>query len=1093
MTKSPLILFTSTLLLAASPAPSASAQNLVNPYTVASVTNICTGGDLHPAEVRIDDVLSNPAVGDDGKIHCKPGETLVFEPDIVFRRRAKAHQVTTFAETTLAETNTVRIRPDLDIDTTVRLGSGPLIQGKGSRIEWKAPMDAGNHGVSVTFTIQSSSCVIGGTADRTRTKVFALVVENGFGVSAVTPGGQVIEDGSYVSKNQDMELALTAELGSILPLGYDVSQLQWRVEPKDAGSFVTSGSVPDRGKVVQWKQNPRFTSLKEGDVGITVTAPGYGSSRFSFTVIEVASASGTLEVNASGGPYPSTYLPEVRDNVEFAAFISRLNNATRTLRRYTEVSGGPGSEVNRALILKQPQPPKPLEVIETLTFSQVPGAQPCKLQFHCDTGPAAGDFWVTFNETSNSFMHVDHVTVLEKDDCETPVLTGPTYAAAYGQITISIKPPPGKTFPATGNILVDLVSGPPGTVLRPSERLLAPAASSARISLARAGEYEFRISCGSKFATHKVRALDLAIVPDFTRDGVIDSMDTDVLRKGETPFAFWINDDNDGTTYNFALAYSEQDDEKDDEPNVNDNEVNGTRDLEDFDRLKLLVGGLEEEIRLGTMSVGLKWIVTGGVPPAIKVWRNLATAGGPEYLFSKAMAEQHTSLVNPGPVVAGTTYVIPADFWRDGGLSESQSYGNLLFEGWKAGQGKLCMVLLDAENNELAVGQGLSMDLKFSRDFIQRWSCGDADRGPIVPYYWDFTKSVDFGTPTQEEEKDLVLYVHGYNMAEYEKQRWIETTYKRLHWLGYRGRVGGFTWPCSQSTFYYDQSEFQAWRSARELNRLLKELKAQGYRVHLLAHSQGNIVASEALRLSGPNSRLVETYVATQAAVLGHNYNPKAELFPIVDKTPNVYMRYWRDGFDEHRPSLWPLFAVLPSYFAPEYIGNAAKKFANFYNPLDFALTMHGLNQTADGGFEVSNRNKPQSYSRDEIIGFYPELYQGADSVKYRYSDANGFDVELDLPGGPSVRTLKFDEDRYEIFSFCAQGRSKALGVRPTGGVFENNGYDLSLDRTFDGENFKFGDEHRWHSAQFRSDFASRWPYWQAFLGYCDLNATVDP
>ncbi len=46
-----------------------------------------------------------------------------------------------------------------------------------------------------------------------------------------------------------------------------------------------------------------------------------------------------------------------------------------------------------------------------------------------------------------------------------------------------------------------------------------------------------------------------------------------------------------------------------------------------------------------------------------------------------------------------------------------------------------------------------------------------------------------------------------------------------------------------------------------------------------MAHSMGNIVAGEALRWPETNFQLVNTYVASQAAVTAHTYDDR---FPIT-------------------------------------------------------------------------------------------------------------------------------------------------------------------------------------------------------------------
>jgi hypothetical protein len=69
---------------------------------------------------------------------------------------------------------------------------------------------------------------------------------------------------------------------------------------------------------------------------------------------------------------------------------------------------------------------------------------------------------------------------------------------------------------------------------------------------------------------------------------------------------------------------------------------------------------------------------------------------------------------------------------------------------------------------------------------------------------------------------------------------------------------------------------------------------------------------------------------------------------------------------------------------------------------------------------------------------------------------------------------LAFPQDRYEAFSFAAGSWTVALGTRPCIGVF-GSATDLAAS-------FSYDNEHRWHSGQFRSDFASRRGYWNQFL-----------
>ena len=68
----------------------------------------------------------------------------------------------------------------------------------------------------------------------------------------------------------------------------------------------------------------------------------------------------------------------------------------------------------------------------------------------------------------------------------------------------------------------------------------------------------------------------------------------------------------------------------------------------------------------------------------------------------------------------------------------------------------------------------------------------------------------------------------------------------------------------------FDLSEYQAWQSGSGLRNLLTLLNGEypGH-VYLLGHSMGNVTVGEALRLSGA-TRLVNTYVSSQAALSAH-------------------------------------------------------------------------------------------------------------------------------------------------------------------------------------------------------------------------------
>lgn len=565
------------------------------------------------------------------------------------------------------------------------------------------------------------------------------------------------------------------------------------------------------------------------------------------------------------------------------------------------------------------------------------------------------------------------------------------------------------------------------------------------------------------------------LLVDADRDGVIEPNPTweNDLTTPKLPFRFWINDDDDevvnytwsttadnlvppgylspGIITPSIVSETEEDDKlvTTSSEDWKDLKPDCARDLEDFARLQIYIGGLHEAVKSGQLALGVKWVTVTSGNPSVRLHRHAESNGDSGYLFNPTAASSQLDMsFNEAvlQIVDGTNYLVegsstvplPARWFSN--LSEQNPKVNLLFEGGQAGTGELKLVILKKEGTtytEIGEGPGVWLDLKRPNELVERYSCGDGHLGAVSTVS-RHANSAQFPSPTKDEEKDYVLYVHGYNMAEFEKQRWIETTYKRLWHLGYKGRVGGFTWPCAQSAPPFDDSEERGWASAVELKNHLQNLKARGYRVHVLAHSQGNVLVSEALRQwkeAGNSTPLVSSYIASQAAVAASAYNPSAPLMPNPgNETPDVYSNYPPTG----RP-----------YFAPTDMTGAASRYVNFLNPVDYALT------SASGNFF--------SWEKDQAL---------KPNIGYGWNPFDGF-----YQGAAGIRTgpiYTFPADRFTIFSYCAKAKSVAVGAVITGGVFTGS---LNMENTL-----SFGPEHIYHSAQFRSSLSKRYQYWMGVL-----------
>ena len=208
------------------------------------------------------------------------------------------------------------------------------------------------------------------------------------------------------------------------------------------------------------------------------------------------------------------------------------------------------------------------------------------------------------------------------------------------------------------------------------------------------------------------------------------------------------------------------------------------------------------------------------------------------------------------------------------------------------GTGGLNLTIADGNGNALAQTTAY-IQIVDIKQMYERWTVGDnpsvaptstpipvTDGLPAGVSAFQYTPPTDTNTP-------YILFVHGWNMEPWEKDRFAETAFKRLYWQGYQGRFGEFRWP-TDCDFTGDLGQLvnnqmrkitlttantYAWQSGTGLLNMLNDLntKYPGH-VYVLAHSMGNVVAGEALRLAG-NNQVVNTYVASQAAVSAHTYD----------------------------------------------------------------------------------------------------------------------------------------------------------------------------------------------------------------------------
>jgi hypothetical protein len=517
------------------------------------------------------------------------------------------------------------------------------------------------------------------------------------------------------------------------------------------------------------------------------------------------------------------------------------------------------------------------------------------------------------------------------------------------------------------------------------------------------------------------------------------------------PYVFWVNNDFD-RSHTVDLTDTEQDDLKIAPTSDCNYKVGGNRvipcarDLEDFARLWM--AGVDSNLvaALPTNStLTLSWNDVEG-EPTIDLFA--AADPGIGYLTNATIAAKQ---IDPaqcpyiGRLGPGQQIQFTKSTWRT---------NQFIWCGVKYGGGGLTLTIADGNGNTLAQTKSY-IALVDIKQMYERWTVGEVWRlgvtntarlgveGPPGSLPFQYSPPTDTNTP-------YILLVHGWNMETWDKDHFAETAFKRLYWQGYQGRFGFFRWPTGNrfnsiisvafDARNYDNSESNAWASARGLLNKLTELNAQyPNHVYLMAHSMGNVVAGEALRLA--TNQVVNTFIAMEAAIPAHCYDASATTNS-TRSVPNRYAYYWTDS-------------------SPRYFNGAvgAGAYVNFYNTNDYAL-----------GYWVVNQNlKPDNGLP------YPGYHYSVSSLH-----PNGFYKQFGS-GTNDFHNLNFPSDTYEIFAYAAPAWSYALGAQANvGGFAQQNLIGVWPADQHPGHDYS---AHAWHSAQFRSDIISQWKFWDYALG----------
>jgi len=459
-----------------------------------------------------------------------------------------------------------------------------------------------------------------------------------------------------------------------------------------------------------------------------------------------------------------------------------------------------------------------------------------------------------------------------------------------------------------------------------------------------------------------------------------------------------------------------------------------------------------------------------------------ANTGGTDYLTDSQTANDQALYqysTSRGTATAGSPLTLSVLYSTFTQPTDKSSNIYLLFEGAGRGQGRLVVCIYQGTTKIAESAVGVDMDLKNIKELYERWTVGEGNGGTPsvpaqisgarlpygVPVGLDYSASGDPGlsVPGDPQGNAYILFVHGWNMQPWEKDTFAETAFKRLYWQGYKGKFGAFQWPTTlfNSLKAYDNGEFTAWQAAVPLEAKLHDLSSQYIGVYVLAHSMGNVVVGEALRRAKQDGygTVVNTYVATQAAVPGNCYDPNLTGSDLIS------------GFGLIGGEL----PITPNIYNSWMAVNAAGKLANYYNINDYALSKWQIDQRTKPD-NVAGDNSPYGYCGSLTAPPAPNGFFANYSPDNAFSSCGGTQLQL----GNAANVL----NRYEIMAFAAQPRSKALGgISNVAGFSPQN---LATTAIWPADTYPQPSgpysAHLWHSAQFEFTNAGMQGYWLALM-----------
>lgn len=351
---------------------------------------------------------------------------------------------------------------------------------------------------------------------------------------------------------------------------------------------------------------------------------------------------------------------------------------------------------------------------------------------------------------------------------------------------------------------------------------------------------------------------------DLNRDGKITTGEGPKTNKS---FYFWINNDNDknefgGNDWSSTLSS---------EADYNDNKINSLRDLIDFFPLSL---NFSEAIKAYPPDGQTRYILSQKDSAVNIVFSGLNSKNAGSYNqkilsdiygdnANQSWAQAEVHALNSSLELTGSQV---ADILNKGEIV-------VLVEGRKATHEPLVFSIVRAGSKCLEISLPLHLDdvehmyrhLNL-RDVVTTY---EGNKIPDSPA--NYGRATEIGNPTgwpdTENNKEYLIFVHGFNINAQEARGWNNEMFKRFYTSGSQARFIGITWRGDTAPDYHE-AVFRAFQTGDALAKNI--LSFVDGPITLAGHSLGNAVVGNAIQRGNLSP---QSYLAINAAIPAEAYS----------------------------------------------------------------------------------------------------------------------------------------------------------------------------------------------------------------------------